>query len=158
MGTGSRPRLVVDASVAIKWLVGEHDSWMAAQLRGADYDLYAPSLLASEVANILWKKARRGEIGREIAARSAAVAARFPLHWSNDEVLLGDAVEISLAIDHLTYDCMYLALARRLRAILVTADAILTRLVASTAYGATVVLLHDFRPASASDLVHLRSL
>jgi predicted nucleic acid-binding protein len=104
MGTRSRPRLVVDASVAIKWLVDEHDSWMAAQLRGADYDLYAPSLLASEVANILWKKARRGEIGREIAARSAAVAARFPLHWSNDEVLLGDAVEISLAIDHLTYD------------------------------------------------------
>lgn len=52
--------IVVDASVAIKWVVEEEGSDAAAAL--ADQDLTAPSLLMVECANVLWVKARRGEL------------------------------------------------------------------------------------------------
>lgn len=154
MATGSSRQLVIDASVAIKWLVHEHDSWMAVQLRDAGQALYAPFLLASEIANILWNKARMGEINKESAMRSSNLAMNFPLRWANDVDLLSEAVEISLAIDHPAYDCMYIALANRIRGTLVTADTRLTRAVASTSYETMVVPLQDFKPTGASSLVH----
>ena len=57
-------RLVVDASVAVKWLVAEEDSSAADRLLAGGDDLHAPRLMASEVANALWRKARMGEIER----------------------------------------------------------------------------------------------
>ena len=47
-------RLVVDASVAIKWVVPEAGSERAITL--LDHGLVAPDLLFSECANILWRK------------------------------------------------------------------------------------------------------
>ena len=44
-------RLIVDASVAVKWVVPERDSERAAALRG--HTLISPDLLFSECANIL---------------------------------------------------------------------------------------------------------
>ena len=52
---------VVDASVAIKWVVAEDDSAQALALR-KNSRLIAPDLLVAECANILWKKVQRGEI------------------------------------------------------------------------------------------------
>ena len=57
-------RLVVDASVAVKWLVAEEDSEAADRLLAGGDDLHAPRLMASEIANALWRKARTGEIGQ----------------------------------------------------------------------------------------------
>ena len=57
-------RMVVDASVALKWLVEEEGSEAANRLLQGDHELYAPRLMASEIANALWRKARLGEIGR----------------------------------------------------------------------------------------------
>ena len=42
--------LVVDASVAVKWLVAEKEPDAAHRLAASDEDLHAPRLLASEVA------------------------------------------------------------------------------------------------------------
>ena len=58
--------LVVDASIAVKWVLPEPDSERARALilRG---DLTAPDLLRLEVANALWKQARRGAITPERA-------------------------------------------------------------------------------------------
>ena len=55
-------RLVVDASVAVKWLVAEEGSDAADRLLAGGDDLHAPRLMASEIANALWRKARTGEI------------------------------------------------------------------------------------------------
>ena len=157
MDTGSSRQLVIDASVAIKWLVHEDDSWMAVQLRDAGQALYAPYLLASEIANILWKKVRRGEVNRKFAMRSSYLAMNFPFRWANDVELLVEAVEISLAIDHPAYDCMYIALANRIRGTLITADTRLARAVESTKYENLVVPLHKFEPRGTSSLVHQRT-
>ncbi|MEB2846263.1 hypothetical protein GAO09_06440 [Rhizobiales bacterium RZME27] len=52
---------MVDASVAIKWVVDEIGTDKALALRG-NTRLLAPELLLAECANILWKKVRRGEL------------------------------------------------------------------------------------------------
>jgi predicted nucleic acid-binding protein len=56
--------LVIDASVAIKWLVPETLAENAAALLDENNRLTAPDLLLIEFANIIWKKARLGEIRR----------------------------------------------------------------------------------------------
>ena len=53
-------RLVVDASVAVKWLLEEEYSADARRLLEQGHELYAPRLLASEIGNSLWKNVRTG--------------------------------------------------------------------------------------------------
>jgi len=58
---------VVDASVAVKWILPESGSSAAAALRKLNDDLSAPSLIAVEVGNALWKAVRRGGVTRSEA-------------------------------------------------------------------------------------------
>jgi hypothetical protein len=51
---------VVDASVAIKWLVDEPGADIVTTL--LDCALAAPDLLGPECASVLWKKVTRGEL------------------------------------------------------------------------------------------------
>ena len=99
-------RLVVDASVVIKWFVAEEDSERAASLR-ASARIQAPDLLAVECANILWKKVVR----REMLEPEALTAAR--LIEANDIEFAPTAAAAALAIqlDHPAHGCLYLALA-----------------------------------------------
>ena len=55
MSAEASSAFIVDASVAVKWVVDEQFSDAARLLAGAR--LYAPDLLYIECANILWKKA-----------------------------------------------------------------------------------------------------
>jgi predicted nucleic acid-binding protein len=51
-------RLVIDASIAIKWVVQEEGTEDALALR-TRAELIAPDLIIAECANILWKKVKR---------------------------------------------------------------------------------------------------
>jgi predicted nucleic acid-binding protein len=53
-------KLVVDASVAAKWLVPEALSDAAVGLLNPDNELVVPDLFWAEVGNTLWKKAAPG--------------------------------------------------------------------------------------------------
>ena len=53
-------RFVVDASVAVKLLVDKPDSDAARELAASGQELHAPHLMASEVADTLWRKTRIG--------------------------------------------------------------------------------------------------
>ncbi len=50
--------MIVDASVALKWLLNEADTPIAERLLGRD-DLLAPELIDLEVAQVLTRRARR---------------------------------------------------------------------------------------------------
>jgi hypothetical protein len=69
----SRPTLVVDASVAIKWVLPEEGHGLALRIQDLyedeKLDLVAPCLLIAEAGNVLWKRVRRGELTREAAER-----------------------------------------------------------------------------------------
>jgi len=53
--------LVIDASVAVKWVVEENGTPEVLALRQRAR-LIAPELLVAECANIFWKKVRRNEL------------------------------------------------------------------------------------------------
>ena len=137
-------RLVVDASVAVKWLVAEEDSDAADRLLAGGDDLHAPRLMASEIANALWRKARMGEIGSGRAGILMAAVSEMPVHWSSDEALCADAVRLAVALDRPVYDCVYLALAHRVDARLVTADVRFANALATTEHGGTVTTLQEY--------------
>ena len=54
--------LVVDASVALKWLVLEDMSDVAKELYGAGDHLVAPRLITTEIANALVRKTMQGTL------------------------------------------------------------------------------------------------
>ena len=136
-------RLVVDASVAVKWFVEEEFSAEAGRLLESRHELNAPRLLASEVGNALWRKARIGELERNRVGALAAGISDAPVRWAEDEEYCPDAVRLSLALDRPAYDCLYLALAHRLGATLVTADARFANALAATEHGGAVVTLDN---------------
>lgn len=115
-------RLVVDASVAVKWFVPEIHSEAAARLLDEDFIVSAPDLIGPEVANTVWKKVRRQEITSRDAAEilnafSAVGVAIYP-----SRLLLLAAFELAEALDRTVYDSLYLALAVAQNAALITAD------------------------------------
>lgn len=58
-------RVVVDASVAIKWFVPEVHAEAARRLLREGMILLAPDLIWAEVANALWRKWREKELAAE---------------------------------------------------------------------------------------------
>ena len=134
-------RLVVDASVAVKWFVEEEGSDAADRLLDGSHDLFAPRLMASEVGNALWRKVHKGEIERSRAGALATAIPDMAVSWASDEGISSDAVRLSLALDRPVYDCLYLALAYRISATLVTADARFVNALAGTEHGEGAVTL-----------------
>ena len=113
-------RCVVDASVAAKWFAPEDDSPVAFGI--LDHELLAPDLLYAEVANILWKKWRRGEVADDVPEIGARLLAGLTLQVTPCASLMADAVALATRLGHPAYDCFYLALARRHSTPMVTAD------------------------------------
>ena len=66
---------VIDASIAVKWVVEENGTAEALVLR-QKAKLIAPELLVAECANILWKKVQRHELLKEEARRSPSPGRR----------------------------------------------------------------------------------
>lgn len=111
---------IVDASVAVKWLVQEEGSEEAAALQGDE--LHAPDWILAECANVLWAKARRQEVTWEEAYRGLALLLDAPLTlWPSSE-LLTEALALAHELAHPVYDCLYLALAFARSSTLITAD------------------------------------
>ncbi len=137
-------RFVVDASVAVKWLVAEEDADIADRLAASGQELHAPRLMASEVANTLWRKAQQGQIKRAEAGAGMALLTDMPVRWNGDETVGADAVRLALSLDHPVYDCVYLALAHRIGATVVTADRRFANAVAPTEHGESVLTLTDY--------------
>lgn len=112
---------VIDASVAVKWVVEENGTAEALALR-SQHRLIAPDLLAAECANILWKKVQR----RELPENEALLAARL-LQSAEIEMLpsrchMEEATRMAIELDHPAYDCLYLAVAQEQQCSFVTAD------------------------------------
>jgi predicted nucleic acid-binding protein len=113
--------LVIDASIAIKWVVEEDGTADALTLRRRA-KLIAPDLLAAECANILWKKVRRNELSKDEAFLAARLLQAADLELLPTRSLLETATRSAVALDHPAYDCLYLALAAERDCRFVTAD------------------------------------
>ncbi len=116
-------KIVVDASVALKWFVPEIHSAAAARLLEQEIILCAPDLIGPEFGNILWKKMRRSEITRDEADEILRAFTGLPLDIRQSSALLGAAFVIGVEFDRTIYDSLYLALAVAEDCVMVTADA-----------------------------------
>ncbi|MGH6943335.1 MAG: type II toxin-antitoxin system VapC family toxin [Geminicoccaceae bacterium] len=111
---------VVDASVALKWVIGEVGEEAALRLRGAM--LTAPEILLAECGSALRAKARRREIDEHEAHDALASLHAAPVVLAPLSELVADALHLAFLLAHPIYDCLYLALAMQTGTRLVTAD------------------------------------
>jgi predicted nucleic acid-binding protein len=114
--------VVVDASVAIKWVVNEPLTGAALGLFGRGYRMTAPDFLLVECGNVLWKKVRRGELSQPYGDRAMRLLRSLAVDLVPTITLSDDAFALAHEIDHPVYDCLYLALALSRRIKLVSAD------------------------------------
>jgi predicted nucleic acid-binding protein len=125
--------MIVDASVAFKWFVPEPESDRALALFETTEALYAPDLILTEVANAMWARLRKldGDHGPAVKAATNALPRMLTFLVPVAE-LLPRAVDLAFDLQHPIYDCIYLALAEREKAALITAD---RRLIATASGG-----------------------
>jgi predicted nucleic acid-binding protein len=118
--------LVIDASIAVKWVVEEEGTPQALILR-RQAKLIAPELLVAECANILWKKVQRDELSKEEALLAARLLQAAEIELLPTRSSMEAATRIAIELDHPAYDCLYLALAIDNDCKFVTADERLRR-------------------------------
>lgn len=138
--------VVIDASVAVKWLILEEHSDRALDLLRTAPGRIAPDLLLIEVATALSRRERLGEIP---AGQALGDLKKLPLYFteiSPAAALLDSAMVLSLAVRHPLTDCLYLALSLDRAAPLISADMVFAAKLAGTPYAQNLVLLADWKP------------
>ncbi len=110
--------VVVDASLALKWVLDEADSDLADKLLDSwsdeSIDVIAPALLAYEVTNTLHRQVVKGKLTYEEARQaltdlfSTGILLNFSLHEDISTQAMEFAHDFGLPA---TYDAHYLALA-----------------------------------------------
>jgi len=114
--------VVVDASVAVKWVLPEAGSDRAAAIRTADDDLIAPSLACAEIGSAIWRAVLRGDVSAAEARQNLLVAINHYWRIVPLEELAERAIDVAMRLRHPIYDCFYVALAERERCPMITAD------------------------------------
>ena len=117
--------LVVDASVVVAALVdnGATGRWAEQQLQSGP--LFAPHLLPVEVANILRKAGRAGQLSEDHATLAHQDLTRLQIELAPYEPFADRVWELRQTIT--AYDAWYVALAEALSVPLATADLRLAR-------------------------------
>jgi predicted nucleic acid-binding protein len=118
--------LIVDPSVAVKWLVNESDTDRAEALldlcRVGKCVPLAPDILAVEVSSVLWRRVRQGSLQTRQAELLFAAFNRIRPVLVPLLDLCDRALRLALMYQHSVYDCLYLALALERQCDLITAD------------------------------------
>lgn len=113
--------MIIDASVASHWFADTEFSRAADPFRWLE-NLAAPEFLLIETANVLYKRARKGDIAPGKCALSIEILRNSMAELIADASLLAHAIELALKWQHPVYDCLYLALALERHEPLATAD------------------------------------
>lgn len=119
--------LVIDASVAAKWLFPEEPQWHDALLLrerivNGQVQAAVPDLFWPEVTNMLRKAVARRRIAAAKATRDLANLRLVGVLTISTAHLCETALDWGTAYAHPTYDLIYAALARQLHGEVVTAD------------------------------------
>jgi predicted nucleic acid-binding protein len=138
------PAAVIDASVALKWVLPERGSAEAVELRdglaASGAPAYVPDLFWAEAANALWRLTRVGDRGIDAAEARALleVLRAAPLTTEPVGPLAARALEIACATGLTAYDAAYVAVAEVRGAEVWTADERLARGLEGTPWAGTV--------------------
>ena len=119
-------KLVVDASVAIKWFVHEPLSVEARRIlddyQAGTLSMLAPDLIYAEVGNIVWKKHIFQGLEADDAKTIVDEFRKLVITVTATADLLDDAYSLAVGHRRSVYDSLYLALTVRENCQFVTAD------------------------------------
>ena len=138
---------VVDASVAVKWLVYEESSDLAVAFARSNNHFIAPRMIMTEVANALARKAIQGVISSEDAKQQFTKLPYFFDEVVSVDNLITNALHNACLFRHPIYDFIYVEAARRRGIQLVTADQRLSSKLANSDLAACILLLSNWHPA-----------
>ncbi|MBW8858440.1 MAG: type II toxin-antitoxin system VapC family toxin [Caulobacter sp.] len=124
--------IVIDASVALKWVLEEEGSDQARAVAASEI-MVAPDLWLIECSNVLTTKVRRGQITAVGSSQALDVLVSAPVRIMPTRGLIGLAHGLALELNKSAYDCLYLAVAVSERATMVTADAAFFRAASAVA-------------------------
>ena len=136
--------IVVDANVAVKWIIKQPLRERALAVLTRPDILVAPTLFVSEVTSAVWQYVRAGQIDREQAHHALSATLDQVTLLEEDRHLAETALAVALELGYAPYDCFYLVAAINRDALLVTADKRLVNRLASTQYKSRVIHLSDW--------------
>ncbi len=105
-------KLVLDASAAIKWFAAEPDSEAALRLLQGGIDFVAPDTMPLEVASVLLRKERRGDLSKGTASAALIELDQIGCELVSHGPLLKRATALSTRHRLGVLDCLYLEVAR----------------------------------------------
>jgi len=122
-------RLVLDASVAIKWAMPSarepltnESVQLLKRYVDAEVEFIVPDVFWAEVGNVLWKGTRQRRWRQSEAEVVAADMRARDFATVSSLILMPEALRIAFAYDRSIYDSLYVALAIQSKAELITAD------------------------------------
>lgn len=121
---------VLDASAAVASLFASTRNARVAELLGETDTILAPDLMVSEVTNAIWKYLCAGALEQETASTLADTAIGLVDEYVPVHSLHREALAFSIQTDQPVYDSIYLVLARRNDAVLMTGDKRMRKLAA----------------------------
>ncbi len=113
--------LIIDASVALKWVFDEEGSDAALRLLETE-TLAAPDLLWAECANVIWTRTRKELVSMDDGRAAVAALRDTPVDAIELRGNSDAAHAIATDLDQTVYDSLYLAVAIARHAKFVTAD------------------------------------
>lgn len=128
-------RFVLDASVAVKWLIPETHSDAALRLLRGKHTCHVPDLIYGEVGNVLWKRARRGDITFPYAEQALALFMGLEFEVQPAASMTPLALKFALTTGCSVYGAYYMIMAMERGVPLVTADRKLLELMRASGLG-----------------------
>lgn len=113
---------VLDASAAVRLILADPAAADLAERVGGAALVLAPELMLTELANTLWKLRRADRLNDLDPQELLAEARELVDRLEPDRHLQAEALALACHLNHPVYDCLYLALARREAASLISSD------------------------------------
>lgn len=114
--------IVLDCSAGMEIALGTDAGKALRTLFLPEEEVVAPSLYSVEVVNVAWKMVHREIMEKNEAKGLAQDAFALPDRLVPADDMLIEAFALAVSLDHSVYDMLYLVLARRNDATLMTGD------------------------------------
>jgi predicted nucleic acid-binding protein len=112
-------RIVIDASVALKWVLNDEEhiaeaSQILLDMQAGGLEVFAPDLLCYEFSNVLWLAARQGRLTSQNARAAARFFQQLRIQYQPPDAFWYPALDIAFQYQRTFYDSAYIALAQQL--------------------------------------------
>jgi predicted nucleic acid-binding protein len=133
--------IVIDASIALKWVFDERGTEAAIALLAEELIAREPRL--AEAANALWRHVRLGETSSVEALARIDELANAPVALMSIEPYVRRSLQLATQLDHPVGERLYLALAEHLETHVITDDRRFFTIGNVAGFGARLRLLGD---------------